>query len=83
MSTLTNNHCYEVFLAYHARARTAGPSSFLSGICVTSAMVVWAVVGAVVGLALGILVGATTDIPFAPEAGLLIGALAGWLAARR
>jgi hypothetical protein len=36
------------------------------------------VVGAVVGLALGILVSVTTDVPFAPEAGLLLGALAGW-----
>jgi hypothetical protein len=36
------------------------------------------VVGAVVGLALGILVSVTTDVPLAPEAGLLIGALAGW-----
>jgi F0F1-type ATP synthase assembly protein I len=35
-------------------------------------------VGAVVGLALGILVSATTDVPFAPEAGLLLGALVGW-----
>jgi uncharacterized membrane protein len=35
-------------------------------------------VGAVVGLALGILVGVTTDVPFAPEAGLLLGALVGW-----
>ena len=36
------------------------------------------VVGAVVGLALGILVSVTTDVPFAPEAGLLLGALIGW-----
>jgi hypothetical protein len=36
------------------------------------------VVGAVVGLALGILVSVTTDVPFAPEAGLLLGALVGW-----
>jgi hypothetical protein len=35
-------------------------------------------VGAVVGLALGILVSVTTDVPFAPEAGLLLGALVGW-----
>jgi hypothetical protein len=46
-------------------------------------MAVWVVVAAAMGLALGILVSVTTDIPFAPEAGLLVGALAGWLAARR
>ena len=33
--------------------------------------------GAVLGLALGIVV---SDIPFAPEAGLVLGALLGWLA---
>jgi hypothetical protein len=36
-------------------------------------------VGAVLGLALGIVVGVTTDIPLAPEAGLVLGALLGWL----
>jgi hypothetical protein len=36
-------------------------------------------VGAVTGLALGIVVSLATDIPFAPELGLLLGALAGWL----
>jgi hypothetical protein len=41
----------------------------------------WVVVGAAVGVALGILVGATTDIPFAPEAGLLLGGLVGWISA--
>ena len=39
-------------------------------------------VGAVIGLALGILVSVTTDVPLAPEAGLVLGALAGWLAQR-
>jgi hypothetical protein len=39
-------------------------------------------VGAVIGLALGILVSVTTDIPLAPEAGLVLGALAGWLSRR-
>ena len=39
-------------------------------------------VGAVIGLALGILVSVTTDIPLAPEAGLVLGALVGWLARR-
>ena len=37
---------------------------------------------AAIGLALGILVSLTTDLPFAPEAGLLIGLLAGWLSRR-
>ena len=36
-------------------------------------------VGAVIGLALGILVSVTTDVPLAPEAGLILGALVGWL----
>jgi hypothetical protein len=41
----------------------------------------WFVVaGAVVGLVLGIVAGVTTDVPFAPEAGLLLGALVGWFA---
>ncbi len=43
----------------------------------------WFVVaGAIVGLALGILVSLTTDAPLAPEAGLLLGAVIGWLAPR-
>jgi hypothetical protein len=42
----------------------------------------FAVVGAVIGLVLGILVSVTTDVPFAPEAGLVLGALAGWLSRR-
>jgi len=40
------------------------------------------VIGAVVGLALGILVSVTTDVPFAPEIGLVLGALLGWLSHR-
>ncbi|MDX6655312.1 MAG: hypothetical protein QOH62_105 [Solirubrobacteraceae bacterium] len=39
-------------------------------------------VGAVIGLALGIVVGVTTDVPLAPEVGLVLGALAGWLLRR-
>jgi hypothetical protein len=39
--------------------------------------------GAVLGLALGIVVSLTTEVPLAPEAGLLLGALAGWLLRRR
>jgi hypothetical protein len=44
----------------------------------------WFVVaaGAVVGVVLGILVSVTTDAPFAPEAGLVLGALVGWLVCR-
>jgi hypothetical protein len=38
--------------------------------------------GAVVGLALGIAVAVATDVPLAPEAGLVLGALAGWLSRR-
>ena len=38
--------------------------------------------GAVIGLALGILGSVATDVPLAPEAGLALGALAGWLASR-
>jgi hypothetical protein len=39
--------------------------------------------GAVLGLALGILVSVTTDVPFAPELGIVMGALVGWLSRRR
>ena len=39
--------------------------------------------GAVSGLALGILVSVITEIPFAPEAGLVLGALVGWLSRRK
>jgi hypothetical protein len=39
-------------------------------------------VGAVVGVVLGIVVSVTTDVPFAPEAGLLLGALVAWLMSR-
>ena len=38
--------------------------------------------GAVVGVALGILVSVTTEFPLAPEAGLVLGALLGWLLRR-
>jgi hypothetical protein len=36
----------------------------------------------VLGLALGIVVSVTTDVPLAPEAGLVLGALIGLLACR-
>jgi ElaB/YqjD/DUF883 family membrane-anchored ribosome-binding protein len=39
-------------------------------------------VGAVAGLALGILLSVTTDVPLAPEVGLVLGALVGWLSRR-
>jgi hypothetical protein len=39
-------------------------------------------IGAVAGLALGILVSATTDLPLAPEVGVLLGVLGGWLLGR-
>jgi len=38
--------------------------------------------GAVLGLALGIVVSVTTDVPLAPEAGLVLGVLVGWLSRR-
>jgi hypothetical protein len=38
--------------------------------------------GALIGLALGIVVSVTTDVPLAPEGGLLLGALAGWFSRR-
>ena len=41
------------------------------------------VVGAVIGLAIGIVVSVTTDLPLAPEVGLVLGAVAGWLSHRR
>ena len=40
-------------------------------------------VGAVLGLALGIVVSVATDLPFAPEGGLVLGALLGWLLRRK
>ena len=39
-------------------------------------------VGAVTGLALGILLGVTTDVLLAPEIGLVLGGLVGWLSRR-
>jgi uncharacterized protein YqgC (DUF456 family) len=36
-------------------------------------------VGALIGVVLGILVSLTTDVPLAPEAGVILGALVGWL----
>ena len=43
---------------------------------------IWSVVlGAAIGVALGIAVSVTTDVPLAPEAGLLLGGLVGWFSA--
>ena len=39
-------------------------------------------IGAVTGLALGIAVSLATDVPLAPEIGLLLGAGAAWLLRR-
>jgi hypothetical protein len=39
-------------------------------------------IGASVGLVLGILVSIATDLPLAPEVGLVLGALVGWLSSR-
>jgi hypothetical protein len=39
--------------------------------------------GAVLGVALGVIVSVTTDLPFAPEVGLVLGALVGWLSRRK
>jgi hypothetical protein len=44
---------------------------------------VFLAVGAVIGLGLGLLVSVVTDVPLAPEAGLVLGALGGWLLRRR
>ena len=39
-------------------------------------------IGGVAGLALGILVSVVSDVPLAPEVGLLLGLGAGWLIGR-
>jgi hypothetical protein len=40
------------------------------------------IVGAAIGLALGVVVSIATDIPLAPEVGLLLGLFAAWLLRR-
>ena len=39
-------------------------------------------IGAAIGLVVGILVAIGTDIPLAPEGGLVLGGLVGWLSSR-
>jgi hypothetical protein len=39
-------------------------------------------VGAIAGGALGVLISLVTDVPLAPEAGFVLGGLAGWLTGR-
>jgi hypothetical protein len=41
------------------------------------------VLGAAIGLVIGVVVSISTDIPFAPEVGLLIGLLVAWLLPRK
>jgi len=41
------------------------------------------VAGAAIGLTLGVVVSITTDIPLAPEVGLLIGVFVAWLLRRK
>ena len=38
--------------------------------------------GAIAGAAVGILISLATDVPLVPEAGFVLGGLAGWLAGR-
>ena len=40
-------------------------------------------VGAVLGLLLGIVVSVASDLPYAPEGGLVLGTLLGWLWRRK
>jgi hypothetical protein len=39
--------------------------------------------GAVIGFLLGLVLSLATDVPLAPEVGLLLGALGGWLVSRK
>jgi hypothetical protein len=39
-------------------------------------------IGAAIGVAVGIVVSVTTGVPLAPEAGLIVGGLLGWLSRR-
>jgi hypothetical protein len=54
----------------------------MAGVATKDRRRIWFVAaGAILGVALGILVSVTTDVPFAPEAGLLLGVLVGWFSA--
>jgi hypothetical protein len=64
-------------LAVIARGAAAGIDSPPVGVGAAIA------VGVVLGLALGIVVSVTTDFPLAPEGGLVLGALFGWLWRRK
>ena len=44
--------------------------------------VVYITLGAAFGLVLGIVVALATDLPLAPEVGLVVGGVFGWLASR-
>ena len=45
---------------------------------------IWSIVlGAAIGVALGIAVSLASDVPLAPEGGLLVGAVVGWFAGAR
>jgi len=39
-------------------------------------------IGVAIGLAIGIVVSLVTEVPLAPEAGLVLGGLVGWLLGR-
>jgi uncharacterized protein YqgC (DUF456 family) len=39
-------------------------------------------IGAMIGLVVGIVVSVSTDLPLAPEAGAVVGALGGWASRR-
>jgi hypothetical protein len=54
----------------------------IRGAKVARGLWVFVIVGAVIGLAVGIVVSVTTDVLLAPEAGVVFGALVGWLAHR-
>jgi hypothetical protein len=51
----------------------------VAGVSTTAAIVL----GAAIGLVVGIVVSVITDIPLAPEVGLLLGGVGGWLSHRK
>ena len=52
-----------------------------SGVTSDRRRIWFVVVGAAAGVAVGILVSGTTDVPLAPEIGLLLGVVVGWFSA--